>query len=92
MHRIIWLTSHSYLEGHQPSLYERLILSGRLYDHLAETDWVCRERMARSISRMAEAVGVNKGLKASDQMGWVSRMNSIHQRVEEIILAELVYG
>lgn len=44
------------------------------------------------IGRMAEAEEVNEQLKASDQLGWVSRMNSIHQRAEEIILDELVYA
>ena len=44
------------------------------------------------ISRMAEAEGVNEQLKASDQLGWVSWMNSIHQRAEEIILDELVFA
>ena len=82
----------AYLEKHRPGLYERLILSGKLYDHLAETDQVCRDRMERMISRMAEAEGINEQLKASDQLGWVSRMNSIHQRAEEIILEELVFA
>ena len=27
----------AYLEEHRPGLYERLLLSGKLYDHLAET-------------------------------------------------------
>ena len=82
----------AYLEEHHPGMYERLILSGKLYDHLAETDQVCRDRMERMIGRMAEAEGVNEQLKASDQLGWVSRMNSIHQRAEEIILEELVFA
>ena len=82
----------AYLEKHRPGLYERLILSGNLYDHLAETDQICRDRMERMIGRMAEAEGVNEQLKASDQLGWVSRMNSIHQRAEEIILDELVFA
>ena len=34
----------------------------------------------------------NEQLKASDQLGWVSRMNSIHQRAEETILNELVFS
>ena len=80
------------LEEHHPGMYERLILSGKLYDHLAETDQVCRDRMERMISKMAEAEGINEQLKASDQLGWVSRMNSIHQRAEEIILDELVFA
>ena len=31
-------------------------------------------------------------LKASDQLGWISRMNSIRHRVEEIVLDELVFN
>ena len=82
----------AYLEEHHPGLYTRLILSGKLYEHLAETDRVCWDRMERMIGRMAEAEGVNEQLKASDQLGWISRMNNIHQRAEEIILDELVFA
>lgn len=80
------------LEEHRPGLYERLLLSGKLYDHLAETDQVCRDRMEQIITRMAKAEGINEQLKASDQLGWVSRINSIHQSAEEIILDELVFA
>ena len=82
----------AYLEEHRPGLYEQLLLSGKLYDHLAETDQVCRDRMEQIITRMAKAEGINEQLKASDQLGWVSRINSIHQRAEEIILDELVFA
>ena len=81
----------AYLEQHRPGLYERLLLSGRLYDHLAEINQTCRERMERIISRVAEAEGVDEHLKASDQLGWISRMNSIRQRAEETILDELIF-
>ena len=82
----------AYLEEHRPGLYTRLILSGNLYDHLAETDQICQDRIERIISQITEAEGVNEQLKALDQLGWVSRMNSIHQRAEEIILDELVFS
>ena len=82
----------AYLEEHRPGLYTRLILSGKLYEHLAETDQVCRDRMERIIPRMAEAEGINEKLKASDQLGWISRMSSIRHRVEEIVLDELVFS
>lgn len=81
-----------YLEEHRPGLYTRLILSGKLYEHLAETDQVCRDRMERTIAQMAEAEGINEKLKASDQLGWISQMNGIRHRVEEIILDELVFN
>lgn len=81
----------AYLEEHRPGLYERLLLSGKLHDHLAETDQVCRDRMERIVVQMAEAEGINEKLKASDQLKWISRMNSIRHRVEEILLNELVF-
>ena len=80
----------AYLEEHRPGLYTRLVLSSKLYEHLAETDQVCRDRMERMIALMAGAEGINEKLKASDQLGWISRMNSIRHRVEEIVLDELV--
>ena len=82
----------AYLEEHRPGLYTRLVLSGKLYEHLAETDQVCRDRMERMIALMAGAEGINEKLKASDQLGWISRMNSIRHRVEEIVLDELVFN
>ena len=82
----------AYLEEHRPGLYERLILSGNLYDHLAETDQVCRDRMERMIAQMAEAESINEKLKASDQLGWISQMNSIRSQAEEIVLQEIIYS
>lgn len=81
----------NYLRENHPRLYTRLILSGKLYEHLAEIDQTSRRRMAQIISRMAQADGVDEKLKAKDQMAWVGRMNNISQRAEEIILQELIY-
>ena len=81
----------AYLEEHRPGLYERLLLFGKLYEHLAEVDACCAERMDRMIRRMADAEGITEGLKARDQLAWVERMNSIRQRAEENILQELIF-
>jgi hypothetical protein len=35
---------------------------------------------------------VTEALKAADQMEWVCRMTSIHNRAEEIVLHELIYS
>ncbi len=82
----------AYLEEYRPGLYERLLLSGKLYDHLAEIDAACNERMASITQRMTHVEGINEELKARNQMAWVSRMNSIRQRAEETILHELIYA
>ena len=82
----------NYLQENRPGLYTRLILSGKLYDHLAEIDETSRDSLDRMIPQMAKAEGVNEALKARDPMTWVARMNSIRPRAEESILTELIYG
>lgn len=82
----------SYLKEHRPSLYSTLVLDGILFKHLAEIDQACNERMETIISAMVKQEGVTEALKAADQMEWVHRKNSIHNRAEEIVLSELVYA
>ena len=82
----------NYLREYRPGLYTRLILSGKLYEHLTEIDQTSRRRIEQIISRMAWADGADEKLKAKDQMSWVGRMNNIRRRAEEIILQELIYG
>ena len=73
----------AYLEAHRPGLYERLLLSGRLYSHLAEIDCSCAARLETVIPTMAATEGVNETLKARDQMARAAAMNSIRHRAEE---------
>jgi len=80
-----------YLEKHHPGIYSGMVLSGKLWPHLAEIDKACNERMEIIVSGMAKAEGVTEALKASDQMEWVRSMNSIRSRAEEIVLHDLVY-
>ena len=80
-----------YLKAHRPALYSTMLLNGTLSQHLAEIDETCHERMERICTAMAAQEGVTEALKASDQMEWVRCMNGIHNRAEEIIIAELVY-
>ena len=40
---------------------------------------------------MKETEGITEKLKAQDQMAWVSAMNSIRNRAEEIVRHELIY-
>ena len=48
--------------------------------------------MDRLTTQMAQAEGITETLKASDQMEWVRRMNSIRNRAGEIVLNDLVYN
>lgn len=81
-----------YLKNHRKALYSVMILTGTLLKHLAEIDNTCHEVLDRLITQMAEHDGVTEELKAADQMEWVRRMNNIHNRAEEFVLSEYVYG
>ena len=80
-----------YLKEHRPVVYETMLLSGKLFEHLAEVDSSCRSMMDRMITEMAKAEGITEELKARDQMCWVGLMNNLHSAAEEIVLKELVY-
>ena len=83
---------HRYLKEHRPVLYSTMILDGSLWDHLAEVDMSCNNRLDAIISGMQEKQGITEELKARDPMAWVGAMNNIRSCAEEIILRELVYG
>ncbi len=64
------------LREHRPSLYTRLILSGKLYEHLAEIDQTSRHRIEQIISQMAQTESIDERLKAKNQM---ARSNEQYQ-------------
>ena len=80
-----------YLQEHRPVLYSNLILSRKLYQHLAEIDHACVVRMDLLTRQMAEREGVTEALKAVDQFERVRHMHSIQNRAEEIVPNEIVY-
>ena len=82
----------AYLKEHHPGLYSHLILSGKLYKHLAEVERSCQERLEIMIPQMVKQQDVTEEMKARDQFGWVGRMNEIQHSAEEIVLSEIVYG
>lgn len=82
----------AYLEEYRPGLYTRLILSGKLYEHLAEIDTTCKVRLEHIVPQVAHAEGIDEELKARNQMAWIGLMNTIRQRAEETILYELIYA
>ncbi len=88
-----WGRMHrEYLKEHRPILFNDLVLSGQLWTYLADLNEQAQERLSLMIEQMKAAEGVTEDLKAFDQMAWVGAMNSIHNRAEEIILQELIYG
>lgn len=81
-----------YLEGNRSGLYTRLILSGKLYSVLHDLDYQAQKRYELILCQMKTAEGITESLKAKNQLEWVRRMNSIRNRAEEIVRAELIHS
>ena len=81
-----------YLEEKKDGTLTALVLSGKLTQHLLEINDLCKEQIEVLTGKMALAEGVTEQLKATDQMAWVQRMNSIRSRAEEIVTSELIYN
>ncbi len=75
-----------------PILFNDPILSDQLWTYLVGLNEQVQERLSLIVDQMKEDKGVTEDLKAADQMVWVGAMNSIHNRAEEIILREMIYG
>ena len=57
-----------FLQEHKPGVYSNLILSGKLYQHLVETQEAAQTRIDRIVAEMAKDAGIDEELKAQDQM------------------------
>ena len=66
-------------------------MTGKLNEHLNQTDQEAREQVETLMEQMTEKQGVTEKLKAQDQMKWVRLMNNIKVSAEEIILKNMVY-
>ena len=80
-----------FLKEHRSARYQYLLLTGKLNEHLNQTDQEAREQVETLMKQMAEKKGVTEELKVQDQMKWVRLMNNIKVSAEEIILKNTVY-
>lgn len=80
-----------YMKVVHPARYNDLLLTGKLWNYLADLNEQAENHLEIIIQQMKQAENVTEQLKAKQQMEWIGRMNSIRHRAEEIILSELVY-
>ena len=80
-----------FLKEHRSARYQYLLLTGKLNEHLNQTDQEAREQVEMLMKQMAEKKGVTEELKAQDQMEWVRLMNNIKASAEEMVLREILY-
>lgn len=81
----------NYLKEHKYAEYIILWSENKLREHLKDIDKTANRRFDLLMKQFAERENITEELKATNQLEWVRRMNSIKSRVEEIIFYEFIY-
>lgn len=79
-----------YLRENKKAEYSIMLINNELISHLLDIDDICRERIDMLVKQMSEKENVNEELKANNQIKWVQMMNNIKNRVEEIVINEII--
>ena len=80
-----------YLKNYKSGMYSYLLLTGKLDRYLADLNEQAQERYELIEAQIRSAEGVTEELKVRDSIEWVRKCNNIRNRVQEIVLSELVY-
>ena len=80
-----------YLRENKPMLFNDLVLSCQLWTYFVDINEQAQGRLQVISSQMQKAESVTEKMKEDNQWEWIQRMNSIHNRAEEIVLNELIY-
>ena len=80
-----------YIKKEKLGLYFDLLVNDTLNEYLHNIDTTVMEKVQSLIKELAEKENINEKLKQDNQMLWVSKMNNIKNRAEEIILKEYIY-
>lgn len=81
-----------HLQEHRPVLWNRLLLTEKLYPHLREIDETASQRLEQMLPELAKAAGATEAMKEADPMKWTGLMNNCKAQAEETILNELVFS
>ena len=80
-----------YLKKHNRAFFNVLLTQGKLYQHCAEIENQAQDMFDTLVEQMKKAEDVTEQLKEENQLEWVQRMGSIHQRARETLCNELIY-
>lgn len=86
-----WGRKHKeYIKQYKPAFYTTLLTQCKLNSYLHDVDVRATEMHDILVKQLAKQEGVTEKLKATDMMLWVQKMNSIRNRVTEIVNAEVI--
>ena len=85
------LMRQNYLEQHRRVTYLNLLTTGKLDEHLYQTEQTALQRLELLTKKLSAEQGVTEELKEKAPMQWIGRMGNIRSQAEEVILGELIY-
>lgn len=86
----IWEQRHlRYIKEHKRLFYVNLLTSGKLNSYIANTNEQAEELFFRLVKEMTKKQKITEYLKATDQMLWVGKMNTIRNADMEIVNKEI---
>lgn len=89
----IWGQRHlRYLKQHHKAVYAELLTSGKLNGYLADLNEQAEDMFYRLVKELAESKGIMETLKATEQMEWVRRMNTVRETATKIVNNNLIYA
>ena len=80
----------TFLEKNNPMLFNDMVLTETLFPHLWEVQQTCEKRMEMLLAELLAKHPAPD--KATQQLAWVSHMNSLKAQAEEIVASELIYN
>lgn len=80
-----------YLRENKPSYFQHLVMTEQITSHLASIENEAKEYEELLIEQIAKQESLNEKLKTENQIEWIQKMNNIKNRVEEIVLNELIF-
>ena len=88
----VWgMRRSQYLKDHKKTLYLNMLTTDTLNAHLKEVDQQAEEMFFQLVEQFKTAESITEQLKAENQMAWVQQMNIIYNKVQEVIINELIY-
>ena len=88
----IWGQRHyQYLRENRPTTVNVMRMNGKLNSYLREVDAQADEMAFQMVKQLAKQEGITEELKRRNQMAWVGAMNNIRDRVNEIVLNEVIF-
>ena len=81
-----------FLKEQHRVLYYNYLTAGRLTEHLAEVEQRAIEMEERLMKQMAAKEGLTEQMKAEDMMKWVRLTNNLKNRVQEMVLKEVIFA